>query len=170
MAALKVISDICPPRAAGKTRGLSWKRGRALRSFIASWASGTRCSRSAFILKAGTIHKPDSKSNSSQRAPRTYCDIAAVSATNSKARAPKPSRMRSAANQTGASSICNAGCICVFGADYFPQSSPRLISNGSGLQAAQLLFQFGKENWHLHCKTVVLVERILPHSEFVGRI
>ena len=46
---------------------------------------------------------------SPQTAPRTSCDRTAVKTKNSKARAPKPSRPRRAANQRGASSSAKAG-------------------------------------------------------------
>ena len=56
--------------------------------------NGTRCSRFAFVLDAGTIHSASPKLISAQRAPSTSPVRQAVKTVNSSAIAATPSRAR----------------------------------------------------------------------------
>lgn len=93
-----------PPRTSFRTRKARVRRSSCSRS--PTNPSGKNDPRSA-----GTTHIALAISISFHLAPRTSCDRAAVSAANSSARLPIPSRRRSAANQRGASAICKAGWL-----------------------------------------------------------
>ncbi len=128
------MSESCPPRAAGNTSGLPSSRGSACNSATARADRGTRCSLPIFMRTPGIIQSALSRSNSSQRAPRTSCERVAVRAANSSARAPNPSRVCKAANQRGGSSRVRAGWLLSSATlDGGGRSSFRLPAQRAGL-------------------------------------
>ena len=90
---------------------------RACRSIsIAAFESGTRCSRPAFILKAGTVHVRTSKSISDHVASRTSPERAAVNTRNSNASFAASLLLHSRTAAIAlATSPCGSACICFFG-------------------------------------------------------
>ena len=81
-----VESESIFPVTDGKMKPLGSAYSPALsRTASAAPLSGTRCSRPFFILAAGTVQVAESRSTSSQRAPRTSPERQAVKVRNSMA-------------------------------------------------------------------------------------